>query len=153
MSASSRSSACKYHVHARQSHLAWDNSLAPIHRVKSGEEVSFDTVDASNGQITASSTVQAVHDFQMDLLDQVNGPIYVEGAEVGDVLQIDFLSVETAEWGWTAIIPEFGLLHEEFTGTFFPRAILWTVYLPCIFSKGRLYCIFWKFNIDHSRPT
>jgi len=47
-------------------------------------------------------------------LDQVNGPIYVTDAQPGDTLQIDVLSVEPAEWGWTGLIPGFGLLSDEF---------------------------------------
>jgi acetamidase/formamidase len=47
-------------------------------------------------------------------LDQVNGPVYVQGASPGDTLQVDVLSVETADWGWTGLIPGFGLLSDEF---------------------------------------
>ena len=45
----------------------------------------------------------------------MNGPIYVEGAEAGDTLQVEFLDLQPAHWGWTAIIPGFGLLADEFT--------------------------------------
>jgi len=38
----------------------------------------------------------------------------VEGATPGDTLQVDVLSVDTADWGWTGLIPGFGLLHDEF---------------------------------------
>jgi acetamidase/formamidase len=47
-------------------------------------------------------------------LDQVNGPVYVEGALPGDTLQVDVLSMEPAEWGWTGLIPGFGLLTDDF---------------------------------------
>ena len=47
-------------------------------------------------------------------LDQVNGPVYVEGAEPGDTLQVEVLYIETADWGWTALIPGFGLLADGF---------------------------------------
>ena len=47
-------------------------------------------------------------------LDQVNGPVHVTGAQPGDTLRVDVLSVETAEWGWTALIPGFGLLADEY---------------------------------------
>lgn len=40
--------------------------------------------------------------------------MYVEGAKPGDTLQIDVLDVRTADWGWTALIPGFGLLADEF---------------------------------------
>ncbi|MGH2443711.1 MAG: acetamidase/formamidase family protein [Chloroflexota bacterium] len=101
-------------IHRHQSHLAWDNSLAPVARVTSGETVQFDLLDAGGGQIQPSSTVGAIDALDFARVDQVHGPIYVEGAEPGDTLQIEFLSLEPAGWGWTAIIPGFGLLAGEF---------------------------------------
>jgi acetamidase/formamidase len=47
-------------------------------------------------------------------LDQVNGPVFVEGAQPGDTLQVDVLRIENPEWGWTALFPGFGLLADEF---------------------------------------
>ena len=44
----------------------------------------------------------------------MNGPVYVQGASPGDTLQVDVLSVETVDWGWTALIPGFGSLSDEF---------------------------------------
>jgi acetamidase/formamidase len=106
------------------SHLAWDNSIPPVARVHSGDIVDFDCVDASNGQITPESTIQAISEFDNSRLDQVNGPVYVEGAEAGDVLEVEVLNVQTADWGWTAIIPNFGLLAEEFTE---PHLKIWKI--------------------------
>ncbi|KAJ7763447.1 Formamidase [Mycena metata] len=101
-------------VKRSQCHLAWDNSIAPVLRVKSGETVTFDCLDASNGQITPDSTVDAIKSLVFSQLDQVNGPVFVEGAAPGDTLQIDVLRVAPAPWGWTACIPGFGLLTDEF---------------------------------------
>ena len=42
------------------------------------------------------------------------GPIHVEGAEPGDVLEVELLEFQPAEWGWTASIPGFGLLADDF---------------------------------------
>ncbi|TMD33422.1 MAG: hypothetical protein E6J04_08455 [Chloroflexi bacterium] len=44
------------HIHRHQWHLAWDHSIPPVARVQSGEEVSFDLLDASCGQIVEGST-------------------------------------------------------------------------------------------------
>ena len=52
--------------------------------------------------------------MKLELCVQVNGPVYVEGATPGDTLQIDVLDVRTADWGWTALMPGFGLLADEF---------------------------------------
>ncbi|KAJ3758866.1 Formamidase [Lentinula raphanica] len=101
-------------VARHQSHLAWDNSIQPILRVKSGETVKFDCLDASNGQITPESTVSNVSSLVFSNLDQVNGPIFVEDAQPGDTLKVEVLSIKTADWGWTACIPGFGLLSDEF---------------------------------------
>ncbi|KAJ7193422.1 hypothetical protein GGX14DRAFT_379073 [Mycena pura] len=97
-----------------QSHLAWDNSIEPVLRVRSGETVSFDCLDASNGQITPDSTVDVMKSLVLTRFDQVNGPVFVDGAAPGDTLQVDILSVAPGAWGWTACIPGFGLLADEF---------------------------------------
>ena len=102
------------HIHRNQWHLAWDHSIPPIATVQSGETVNFDLLDASCGQIVESSTVEAIRTLDFSQVDQVNGPIYVEGAEPGDTLEVEFLDYQPAGWGWTAVIPGFGLLADEF---------------------------------------
>ncbi len=42
------------------------------------------------------------------------GPVYVEGAEPGDILAITIHDIEINDFGWTALIPGFGLLADEF---------------------------------------
>ena len=89
-------------------------SIPAVITIQSGDTVSFSCLDASNGQITKDSTVSAISSMIFSQLDQVNGPVYVQGASPGDTLQVDVLSVETADWGWTGLIPGFGLLSDEF---------------------------------------
>lgn len=113
-----------YHIHRHQYHLAWDNRIAPVLRVASGSVFTVDCLDASNGQVTPSSTVADIAKFDMSLLDQVNGPVYVENALPGDVLEVEVLDISTAEWGWTAIIPNFGLLADEFPD---PQLKIWHI--------------------------
>jgi len=102
------------HVRREQYHLAWDNAIPPLATVSSGDTVEFDLLDASCGQIGPGSIATAIAALDFSRVDQVNGPIFVQGAEPGDTLEVEFLSVEPAEWGWTAIIPGFGLLADEF---------------------------------------
>lgn len=103
------------HIHRDQWHLAWDNSIPPLATIQSGATISFDLLDASCGQIVQESTVEAIHTLDFSRVDQVNGPIFVEGALPGDTLEVEFLDLQPAEWGWTAIIPGFGLLAAEFS--------------------------------------
>jgi acetamidase/formamidase len=103
------------HVRRDQFHLAWDHRITPIATIRSGECISFDLLDASCGQIKPGSTVDAIRSLDFSRVDQVNGPIIVEGAMAGDALEVEFLELRPAAWGWTAIIPGFGLLADEFT--------------------------------------
>ena len=106
--------AATLHVGREQFHLAWDRSIEPIATVASGDVIEFDVLDASCGQITADSTVEDLANLDFSRVDQVNGPIGVEGAESGDSLEIELLDFTPADWGWTASIPGFGLLADDF---------------------------------------
>jgi len=110
------------HLARDQWHLAWDHSIAPLAQVSSGDTISFDLLDASCGQITPDATVATIGALDFSRVDQVNGPIFVEGAHPGDTLEIEFLELQPAEWGWTALIPGFGLLADEFPD---PALKLW----------------------------
>jgi acetamidase/formamidase len=103
------------HVKPEQYHLAWDRSIEPIATVASGDVVEFEANDAGNAQLSADSTVEDLAKFDFSRTDQVNGPIAVEGAEPGDSLEIELLDFQPGEWGWTACIPGFGLLADDFS--------------------------------------
>jgi acetamidase/formamidase len=102
------------HVTREQFHLAWDPAIPAIETVGSGSIVDFDLLDASGGQLTVTSDVDDLGRLDFSRVDQVNGPIAVDGAEPGDTLQVDLLDFQPADWGWTASIPGFGLLADTF---------------------------------------
>jgi acetamidase/formamidase len=102
------------HVTRDQFHLAWHPAIPPIATVESGAIVELDLLDGSNGQITVSSTVEDLGRVDFGRVDQLHGPVAVAGAEPGDTLQIDLLEFVPADWGWTASVPGFGLLGDEF---------------------------------------
>jgi acetamidase/formamidase len=107
-------SVASFHVARDQYHLAWDRSIEPILTVGSGDVVEIDALDASCGQITDGSTLEDLANLDFSRVDQVNGPIAVRGAEPGDTLEIELLDFQPANWGWTASIPGFGLLADDF---------------------------------------
>jgi acetamidase/formamidase len=102
-----------------QNHLAWDPAIAPVATVASGSVIEFDCLDASFGQLTATSTAADIATLDFARVDQVNGPVAVDGAEPGGTLQIELLDFQPADWGWTASIPGFGLLADEFSDPFY----------------------------------
>ena len=92
----------------------WDNSLEPALEVEPGEAVELHVRDASDEQINASSGVEDVTRLDFDHVNPVSGPVFVKGAKPGDVLEVELLEFRPPDWGWTAIIPGFGLLADEF---------------------------------------
>jgi acetamidase/formamidase len=53
------------------------------------------------------------------LIHALTGPIFVEGAEPGDVLEVDVLEVSHKGWGWSSVISGLGFLTERFTEPYF----------------------------------
>ncbi|MDC0657794.1 acetamidase/formamidase family protein [Leisingera sp. SS27] len=132
--------ACSYTIHNHQHHFGWDNSLVPVETVSPGSTIEFRCVDSSAGQLTADSTVKDVETLDFGKINPVNGPIYVEGAEPGDALKITIDSFKPSGFGWTANIPGFGLLADQFTD---PALTLWkydpNTMEPALFGKhGRV---------------
>ena len=104
----------EYTIHKDHHHHGWDNSFAPALTVAPGDVVDIEVFDASGGQLTATSSAADVDAFVFETINPVTGPIYVDGAEPGDALKVTLLSFRPTGWGWTAIIPGFGLLAEDF---------------------------------------
>ena len=104
----------KHTIHRHYSHYGWDNSLPPAMTVAPGTMLTFETLDASGGQITPDSTAADLADLNLDMLNPVTGPVFVEGAKPGDALKITLLGFQPSGWGWTANIPGFGLLADQF---------------------------------------
>ena len=115
---------CNHTVHNTHSHFGWNNAFEPILQVEPGESVAFEVLDASGGQLNTRSSAQDVGSLDFSKVNPVTGPIYVNGAKPGDVLVVEILEFELKEWGWTAIIPGFGLLAEHFTE---PYVHIWDI--------------------------
>jgi acetamidase/formamidase len=97
-----------------QCHYGWDNGLEPVSHIAPGESLEFEVIDASGGQFSAASNAHDVARLDFGRINPVAGPVYIDGAEPGDVLKVTLLSFAPSGWGWTANIPGFGLLADEF---------------------------------------
>ena len=97
-----------------RSHFGWSRDHPPQLSIASGTEVSFEVDDASGGQLRPGCSAQSVAELDFERVNPVCGPVFVEGALPGDVLQVEILAVEPDSYGWTALIPGFGLLADQF---------------------------------------
>lgn len=110
-------------IHSHQHHLGWNNAFTPVLRVAPGESVEFEVFEASGGQLSPQSVVEDVGRMDFGKVNPVTGPVFIDGAEPGDVLKVTLLSFKPSGWGWTANIPGFGLLADEFKA---PALHLWS---------------------------
>lgn len=101
-------------IHAHQSHLGWDRANPPVLTIAPGETIEFHPLDASGGQLNPASTVADIARLDFSKVNPVTGPVYIDGAEPGDALKVTLLSFAPSGWGWTANIPGFGLLADQF---------------------------------------
>lgn len=94
--------------------FGWNSSHPPLITVASGDTVEIDAPDCSNWQVGPDATLADFSAMDLAQLDPISGPVYVEGAEPGDVLQVELLEIAPAEFGWSAVYEGTGLLQEEF---------------------------------------
>ena len=95
-------------------HHVWDNEQEPVITVEPGDTVVYHTREVSDGQIGRDSDASVLEGLDWDRVYPLAGPVAMAGAEPGDVLAVEVLDIRTQGWGWTAVIPGFGLLPEDF---------------------------------------
>ncbi len=95
-------------------HYKWDTRNEPLLVVDSGDTVVVWTRDISDNQVSLGSDASVLTDFDWDRAYPLTGPIGIHGAEPGDTLKIEVLDIHTQGWGWTGVLPGFGLLVEDF---------------------------------------
>lgn len=104
-----------FHIPRARSQFTWNRAHEPALTVDPGATVRLEVANASGGQLAPDSTVDAVGGLDFGRINPVTGPVHVRGAEPGDALVVEILDVALDDWGWTANIPGFGLLADEFT--------------------------------------
>jgi acetamidase/formamidase len=102
-------------IHGSHHHFGWNNANEPAARVAPGTALEFECIDASGGQLTRASTVADVPGLDFGRINPVTGPVFVDGAEPGDALKVTIYEFKPSGFGWTANIPGFGLLADQFT--------------------------------------
>ena len=99
---------------AEPTHSVWDRALQPRLHIQPGDEVQIECTDASGGQVQPGMNVAAYLKIDRTRIHALTGPIWIEGAEPGDVLQVDVLATRHSGWGWSSVVEGLGLLKERF---------------------------------------
>ena len=105
-------------------HNRWHPGLEPIARVAPGEEITLETRDGLDGQLDRSSTAADLANVRFGRSHPLTGPVYVEGAEPGDLLEVEILGYEVPDYGITAFVPGVGFLADVFD---YPYLVVWEI--------------------------
>ena len=88
-------------------HNRWHPDIDPILEAAPGEEVVLETRDASDGQtrpgVLNPKPGKGIH--------PLTGPVFVQGAEPGDLLEIEYLDIIPETYGWTRARPDAGFVR------------------------------------------
>lgn len=104
---------------AEPTHSRWNRALPPRLRIASGDTVHMECVDSSGAQVHPAMTLPEFLKINRDKIHALTGPIFVEGAEPGDVLEVDIMRVAHKGWGWSSVISGLGFLKQRFADAFF----------------------------------
>jgi len=107
---------------ATNAHNRWHPDIEPITWAEPGETIVLDVRDGFDVQVFPDSTSESVASFDFDSNHPLTGPIGVRGAEPGDLLVIDVVSVDALEFGSTLFIEGFGVLGDIFVE---PHLVRW----------------------------
>ncbi len=89
--------------------------MSPRHRpslvIMPGDTVTLHTNDCYGGRIRTEN--DGFHCVSYDEINPATGPVYVEGAQPGDILRVDIISIEVADHGCMALSPDGGPLGDK----------------------------------------
>lgn len=103
-----------YTLHDSQVHYTWNRDIPSVIEVEPGSDIEIACQNSGGTQVSPQTQADDLLQFDFSKLNPVTGPIFVKGAEPGDVIQVDIREMTIPKWGWSAIIPHFGLLSEEY---------------------------------------
>lgn len=99
-------------------HNRFHPDIPPIVVVEEGEEVVLETRDGVDSQLGPHTTEADMAGMQAGAIHPLTGPVFVKGAQPGDVLEVEFLDIVPQPHAFTAIVPGLGFLRDVFTTPF-----------------------------------
>jgi formamidase len=103
-------------------HNRWHPAIKPAATADPGDTVVFGTRDAFDHAFTRNSVPADVPAANLNLVHPLTGPLFVNGAEAGDVLAVTIGDIVPDKFGYTVIVPGFGFLRDLFPN---PHIVRW----------------------------
>ena len=90
---------------------AFSKDNPPSAHAKPGDTLSFATLDCFSGTICSEKDLTANFDYSR--ANPATGPVFIEGAEPGDILVVDILAIKVGNRGVVTTLPKVGPLHDR----------------------------------------
>ena len=103
----------RLHEEPDKGHNRWHPDLTPVLEVDPGEEVLLETRDAVDGQLGPDDGSDALAGFDRGAVHPLTGPVYVRGAEPGDLLEIEFVDIRPQPRAYTMVQPGAGFIGDQ----------------------------------------
>ncbi|NCO13526.1 MAG: formamidase [Piscirickettsiaceae bacterium CG_4_9_14_3_um_filter_43_564] len=84
-------------------HNRWHPDIPMVSMVKPGDDFIIECMDWTGGQIENNDDASDVRDVDLTQVHFLSGPVGIEGAEPGDLLEVDILDIGTfddSQWGF-----------------------------------------------------
>ncbi|MFF0341349.1 acetamidase/formamidase family protein [Kribbella sp. NPDC004875] len=106
--------------YGRVLHNRWNRDLEPAVTVRPGEEIQLLCRDALDiGDQARTLTPDGTMTLDLGRIHPLTGPVHIEGAEPGDILEVEVLDVSPlVDFGYTTVSPALGLF-----GTLRPESL------------------------------
>ena len=108
----------------RTGHNRYHPDIEPVLEVAEGEEVVLETRDALDGQLTPKSTIADFGKIDAGAVHPLTGPVFVKGAEPGDLIEIEFVDIVPQPTAFSCIMPGLGFLRDVMVE---PFLVNWTI--------------------------
>ncbi|WP_423802487.1 acetamidase/formamidase family protein [Neobacillus sp. SAB-20_R2A] len=101
-------------IRKEQGVLTMSPNNKPVKKVQAGSTVVFETYDCFSNQIQRED--QLFSSVGWDQINPATGPLYVEGAEQGDILKVEILDIKIDHKGVMTTTPKLGVLRDYVSG-------------------------------------
>jgi formamidase len=99
-------------------HNRYHPDIDPVAEVAEGEEIALETRDALDGQIRPGMGDADLAGVDPGVVHPLTGPVFVKGAQPGDILEIEFTDITAQPTAFSCIMPGLGFLRDVMTEPF-----------------------------------
>jgi len=105
-------------IAAEPTHSVWNRDQEPRLTIAPGDVLRMECQDATGGQVRPGDLAARMLEIDSTRIHALTGPIAIDGARAGDVLEVQILEVAHQGWAWSSVLPGLGFLDQRFTGPY-----------------------------------